>query len=210
MSGPLKPASLIDLSLPLSDGEAGVSVRLQGNLPVYLGRRCSAWDLEIPSHTGTYFETSSHVFRGGRDTEPAAIETMCLPGACLRVRTGGEKCLTADDLQAATADAPLPAGCGLLIDTGGDRGKYFSRDAAEWMAERRVALMGSDTERYDSGFEDPTGFFEALFAAEIPIIANLANLDRLPERLFELWTLPLKVVGEGVCTVPARVVARLG
>jgi kynurenine formamidase len=84
---------------------------------------------------------------------------------------------------------------------------YFSRDAAAWMRDRRVALMGSDTPRYDTGFDEPTGFFEELFGARIPVVANVANLELLPSHGFTLVTLPLAVAG--VCTVPCRVVALL-
>jgi kynurenine formamidase len=46
-----------------------------------------------------------------------------------------------------------------------------------------------------------------LFEAGIPIVANIANLDRLPAHGFTLMVLPIAVAG--VCTVPCRVIALL-
>lgn len=196
---------IIDLSVACSNKTKGVKVKLQKNLPVYLGQKCYAYDLEIKSHTGTYFETSAHVFRKGKNTDEVALDKLILPGRCVRMKDKG-KCITAEKLNSLCGD--LRPGCALLVDTGRDLEKYFSRDAAVWMAKKKVALMGSNLPRYDTGFTKPTGFFIDLFKAEIPIIANITNLDKLPERGFTLVVMPLKVAG--ICTCPARVVAIVG
>jgi len=193
---------VVDLSVPCSNRTAGVTIAKQTDPPVYLGYECAAWDLSIRSHTGTYFETSSHLFPDGRDTDGVAPDDLVLPGRCVRP-AASSPCIDAEHLEAACG--PIAAGSALLVDAGIARDKYFSREAARWMAARGVKLMGSSTPLYDRGFVNPTGFFVELFQAEIPIIANLRNLDRLPERGFTLVALPLHVVG--VCTVPCRVVA---
>jgi kynurenine formamidase len=191
---------IIDLSVACSNKTKGVKIKLQKRLPVYLGQACYAYDLEIKSHTGTYFETSGHVFRKGKNTDEVPVEKLILPGRCVRVK---DKCITAEKLNSLCRD--LKPNCALLVDTGRDLKKYFSRDAAVWMAKRKVALMGSNLPRYDTGFTKPTGFFIDLFKAEIPIIVNITNLDKLPERGFTLIVMPLKIAG--ICTCPARVIA---
>jgi len=195
---------IIDLSVSTDNSTEGVNVTLQDNLPIYLGCECYAYDLFIKSHTGTYFETSSHTFRDGQNTNEVELEKMILPAVCIRIGES-DRCITADDIE-ATSVKPV-AGSAVLIDAGEDKNKYFSHDAAEWMVDNKVALMGSSTRLYDSGFENPTGFFIDLFKAEIPIIANLANLNLLPEKDFTLITMPLKVAG--ICTVPCRVIATI-
>jgi arylformamidase len=203
---------VVDLSVPLCDGQEGFRARRREGSPSYLGHECHAFDLEVPSHTGTYFETSAHVFRDGEDTESFPLGKLVADGVLLRVR-GKERCITAAALDASVpAEArPRLAGCGLLVgaelrELG--RHAYFSRDAAAWMRDAGVAFMGSDTPRYDSGFETPTGFFVELFRAGIPVVANLRNLELLPSYGFTLVALPLAVAG--VCTVPCRVVAIIG
>jgi len=196
---------VIDLSTPCSNGTEGFRVRKQEDLPVYLGHECYAYDLEIKSHTGTYFETSAHLFRDGRNTESVPAEELILPGACLRIATD-DRCIHARDLEDAYCG--LLDGTALLIDTGQDRTKYFSSDSARWMASKNIKLMGSTALLYDCGFKNPTGFFVDLFEARIPIVANLLNVDQLPEAGFTLIVLPLRI--QGVCTAPCRVVAVLG
>jgi len=202
---------IVDLSVPLCDGQEGFRASLRPEPPVYLGHDCYAYDLTIPSHTGTYFETSSHVFRDGKNTETFPIDKLMAPGLCLTPLTR-ERCITGAALDACVPSSARGtlSGCGLLVRAAShDIGvhSYFSRDAAVWMRDVGVSFMGSDTPRYDTGFESPTGFFVELFAAGIPIIANIANLDRLPAEGFTLFALPLAVTG--VCTVPCRVIAVL-
>ncbi len=202
-------ARVVDLSKALRDGMEGVRASLRPDPPSYLGRACYAYDLAIPSHTGTYFETSSHIFRNGKDTDTFPIDRLVAPGVCLTPRAAG-RCITAAELDTCVPPSVRNAlpGCGLLVHAASRElgvHSYFSRDAAAWMREAGVAFMGSDTPGYDSGFESPTGFFVELFDAGIPIIANITNLDLLPVDGFTLMALPLAVVG--VCTVPCRVVA---
>jgi kynurenine formamidase len=192
---------IIDLSFPFKHGE-DVIVRLQSNPPMYCGHECYAYDLEIKSHKGTYFETSSHVFRSGKNTNEVPMERLILPGMCI-ISNFSRKCITAIDLENLAGD--IKPDSALLINTGKDPLKYFSRDAAQWMAKKKVALMGSNTKRYDTGFLNPTGFFIDLFKAEIPIVHGLTNLDTLPNNGFTLIVLPLKI--DNVCTVPCRIAA---
>ena len=193
---------IIELTVTCSHKTDGIEITLQDDLPVYLGQECYAYDLGIKSHTGTYFETSAHVFRDGKTTDEIVLERLVLPGRCVRI-IEQDSCITAQMLDAACPD--IEPDSALLVDVGDHLTKYFSRDAAQWMARKKVALIGSNLPRYDTGFENPTGFFIDLFKAKIPIIANITNLDKLPSSGFTLITLPLKI--EGVCTVPARVVA---
>ncbi|MFH1614524.1 MAG: cyclase family protein [Planctomycetota bacterium] len=193
---------IIDLSTPASNETDGVTITLQDKLPVYMGHECYAYDLAIRSHTGTYFETSSHVFRGGKNTSEVPLEKLIAPAVCISV-SGQGRCIYTSEIEKACGH--IDPGRAILINFHKRTDRYFPRDAAAWMAEKKVVLMGSNTKGYDSGFENPTGFFVELFKAEIPIIANLKNLEKLPKQGFTLVVLPLSI--EGICTVPCRAAA---
>ncbi len=198
---------IVDLSIPCNNRSPGISISLKNNLPVYAGHECYAYDLGIQSHHGTYFETSSHLFREGKNTHDIPLEKLILPGICLRMGRG-KRCIDAKDLQKAAKEVKIKSGSALLLYTQDNPAEdfiYFSLDAAMWMIEKKVALMGSDTRRYDRGFKNPTGFFVDLFKAEIPIIANIINLEKLPQSGFTLYVFPLNIIG--ICTVPCRVIA---
>ena len=195
--------NIIDLSIPFKHNE-DVVVKLKPDSPIYCGQECYAYDLDIRSHHGSYIETSSHVFRDGQNTDSVPLERLILLGMCINFKED-RRCITAVDLESLAND--ITPDSALLINTGGDTTKYFSKDAAQWMAKKKVALFGSNTARYDTGFINPTGFFIDLFKANIPIIANITNLHLLPRTGFTLITLPLKI--SGICTVPCRIIAML-
>jgi len=194
---------IIDLSIPFKHGEDLIA-KLKPDLPVYCGQECYAYDLNIKSHRSSYLETSSHVFRDGQNTDALPLERLILPGMCIKFEED-RRCITAADLD--TLAGNITPDSALLINTGTDTTKYFSLDAAQWMAKNKIALMGSNTSRYDTGFVNPTGFFIELFKAEIPIIANITNLHLLPRTGFTLIVLPLHI--EGICTVPCRIISIL-
>lgn len=194
---------IIDLSIPFKYGQ-DVITNLKSNLPVYCGNECYAYDIEIKSHHGTYFETSAHVFRNGQNTDTVPLERLILPGMCIKFEED-RRCIAANDLENLAGD--IKPDSALLINTGSDTTKYFSLDTAKWMAKKKVALFGSNASCYDTGFVNPTGFFIALFKAEIPIIANITNLHLLPRTGFTLIVLPLKI--NSICTVPCRIIATL-
>jgi len=195
---------VIDLTRPYVDGE-NIDVRLQDKLPVYAGHECYAWDLAIRSHTGTYFETASHLFRDGADTDSVPPAELFME--CCVIRLGAERhgVVQPDEMESAPGASELREGDALLVAASGNDDRYWSRESAEWMGARKLRLFGAEPEIYDTGFENPTGFFVPLFEAGIPIVANLTNWDELPEGRCELVVMPLLV--RGVCTVPARVMA---
>lgn len=199
---------IIDLTQVISRQTEGVQITLQNTLPWYLGYPCSAYDLSIQSHVGTYFESPSHLFQKAKDTCDYSVSDLILPALCLHLHQTENRCIDACELEKAAAGIGIEPHCALLVDTHDtmDGFRYFSRDAAEWMADKKIKLFGSNTERYDSGFEKPTGFFIELFNADIPILANIINLDKLPNTGFDLIVMPLHI--KGICTVPCRAVAK--
>ena len=193
--------NIIDLSVPFVIGE-DLTVRRRENPPVYCGHECYAWDIAIQSHCGSYFETAGHVFRHGACTDSVPLDELIVPGMCVRFDQQ-RRCIEAADLERLAGD--IPKRWALLVDTGGDTTVYFSRDAGVWMADKNIALMGSNTARYDTGFENPTGFFVPLFEAGIPIVHGVRSLEALPRTGFTLMVMPLKISNVG--TVPCRIAA---
>ena len=168
---------IIDITMPMSKDSQGLEIRLHEELPVYMGHDCYAYDLCVKSHHGTYFESPSHVFRNTKDTCDYMIDELILPGICLKLDKTDNRCIDAGELALAAEDIDIQTNSALLVETidTAEGFRYFSRDTAVWMAGKGFKLFGSNSERYDSGFETPTGFFIELFHADIPIIANITN-----------------------------------
>ena len=176
---------------------------LHQKLPVYLGHKCSAYDLTIKSHTGTYFETSAHIYRKGENVADLPIKTFIYDATIIKLKNPPQR-ITLNMLKESSI---VPRkGDALLIHTGWKKGSplYFSRDVARWVGEKKVRLFGSDTPGYDSGFTNPEGVFIELFQNNIPIIAGITNLDKIRKGRVKLIVLPLKI--PGVCVLPCRAI----
>jgi kynurenine formamidase len=78
------------------------------------------------------------------------------------------------------------------------------RDAAEYLAERRVGLVGTDCLGIDGSSTPDLGTHFVLLGSGILIVENLKNLDHVPP-VFLLYTLPLKIKDGTGC--PVRAVA---
>jgi kynurenine formamidase len=99
----------------------------------------------------------------------------------------------------------------LGTDTPGDvQNLHFpgvSPEAAQALADRRVALVGIDTASIDRGMSRDFQTHRILGAANIPGLENVARLDELPAAGFGVIALPMKIgLGSGA---PCRVIAML-
>lgn len=202
--------------------------------PKYFQMRwCSMGDpaemnqLVLGEHTGTHLDAPSHFVPEG-DPARAHIDELRLTGfvgRALTMRFGpfeahdayvtradierwegknvaiGEDDIVLVDFQWASRWAPIPKGFSYL-----DRWPGLSRDAAEYLRDHRVKVVGTDCVSLDPG-DGGGGELAAhytLLPAGIPIMENLDNLEQLPAESF-LIALPLPIAhGTGS---PVRAVA---
>ena len=82
----------------------------------------------------------------------------------------------------------------------------LSPDAARWLTQNRsIKAIGLDTASIDYGQSTQFESHRTLFAANVPAFENLANLDQLPAKNFNIIALPMKI--KGGSGGPLRVVA---
>ena len=202
-----KRLSVVDISCESRDKEE-ISVIRSWNPLIYMGHRCTFTGLRVKSHRGAYIETSGHVFRNGKNVHDIPLNRLLLPFSLIRVKTCGKREITASDLE--RNGAHVRKGDALLVHTACNISKrrsswpYFSRDAAEWMVSKNIALFGSDTPRYDRGFATGKGLFLVLFKAEVSVIANICSLDKITSKRGWLIALPLSV--RNAPTLPCRAI----
>ena len=81
-------------------------------------------------------------------------------------------------------------------------------DAAHWLVRKRqIASIGIDTPSIDYGQSKKYLSHQILFAEQIPVFENLANLEKLPATGIEVIALPMKI--RGGSGAPLRIVAKL-
>ena len=78
-------------------------------------------------------------------------------------------------------------------------------ETARWLVARRVHAVGLDTPSLDYGQSTTFDVHQILFAADIPGLENVANLDRLPATGSFVVALPMKIGGGS--GGPLRIVA---
>ncbi len=200
--------ALIDLSHPLTPGQPcfpgdpELCIRSYLTIP---SAGCNVTELSLSSHQGTHLDVPFHVFDRGKTLDQMPLERFVgpavlvdlAPGGCLAARTP----ITVEMLQAHAAK--FQPGAKVLYRTGWDR--YYGQpeffadspsltvEAARWIAERRIGLLGMDTGTPSTESMDAHWILLGP-DAEIILVECLANLDQLPEH-FTFLGLPLNLSG---------------
>jgi len=185
-------------------------------------------------HGGTHIDAPIHFHAEGWTLEQIPLDRLVGPAVlvdvsapCARDR---DHEISVADLEAAEAlHGAIPTGAIVLLRTGfgrfwPDRAAYLGTDArgpaavaqlrfpglhpeaARWLLERRaISAVGIDTPSIDRGRSKRFESHGILSAANVPAFENVANLERLPARGFDVVALPMKI--RGGSGGPLRIVA---
>jgi kynurenine formamidase len=208
---------IIDLSHPLVDGQLCFPGDPTPRIKPYDSIAEAGFNttlLTIGSHAGTHLDAPFHYLRDGTTVDRIPLEVLYGPAVLVDLAPDSELGLEARISPAMLAlhgDAFQP-GARVLIRTGWDKrfGEHeffrdypsFTEEAAEWIAERRIALLGMDM---PSPAEDGDDVHRILLGAGIILVEALANLASLP-REFVFLGLPLKVKGRDGSPIRAAAV----
>jgi kynurenine formamidase len=189
-----------------------------------LGYYYAAHRFEAAEHGGTHIDAPIHFYEGGATLEQVPLERLIGPGVvvevtdrCLRDRDYQIQLGDLKDWEAKHGRSLNDAI--VLLRTGfarywPERRRYLGSEelgagaiaklhfpglhpeAARWLAtERTVQAVGIDTASIDygqsRGFETHIG----LLRAGIPVLENLAGLEKLPDSGFTVVALPMKISG---------------
>jgi arylformamidase len=190
--GDPKPRIVVEASLRAGDGYNLTSVH-------------------VSSHTGTHLDAPLHMVDGGTSVEELPLDRLI--GDCWVARLPDEvRRIGAAELEAAE----IPVGTNmLLLHTANSAlwdgspleftGDYaaFTPDGARWVVDRGIDLVGIDYLSVDLFDADGLPAHRLLLGSGVLTLESL-DLRKVPEGLYRLICLPLRVVGvEGA---PARVV----
>ena len=252
-----RPMRFVDLSVPLDDNRgwapwwARTRVRRQGHrfgrlamwslfgVPGRLLKTGAGWaneQLSLSSHGTTHLDAPWHYAPTSEGHPAKTIDqvplTWCYgPGVKLDLRHVPEgEAITAEHLQAASAQVTIRPGDIVLIQTGNDRfwgqpdyfrrGLGMSAQATRWLLDFGVHVVGIDSFSWDVPLPiaarraKATGrrdlFWQGHYVGvdrEYCHLERLTNLGQLPASGFTVCCFPLKV--RGGSAGPARVVAIL-
>ncbi len=215
---------LVDLSHTITNG-----LRTYKGLPApvicdYLSREASRklyepgtefqiGKIEMVSNTGTYIDTPFHRYAHGHDLSGISPEQfMELQGIVIRVPYTSGLAVTAAHLRGHELRDRA-----VLIQTNWDEHwdtetyyeghPFLTADAAEYLRDCAVRLVGIDSHNIDDTFGNSRPVHTTLLGAGILIVEHLCQLRLLPDEGFIFSAIPPKFKGVG--TFPVRAMARV-
>jgi arylformamidase len=177
---------------------------------------------EFPVHTGTHIDSPVHLFPGAKGIDEYPVDFFLGSGVVLGISAGPAQVITADDLRAASPEIRegdivfLSLGFAQAFNTSEYHDHpYLSEDAATFLVERGVRIVGMDVLTPDMPVgRRPADFgfpvHSILLSNDVLIIENAGGaLRQLEGRRVEFVMAPLPIVGaDGAPIVPlARVIS---
>jgi arylformamidase len=164
------------------------------------------------ANTGTYLDSPFHRYPDGKDLSALRLEQLAGLQAVK---------VAARDLQNIGAQyfrgLKDLAGKAVLVETGWSRHwktdqyyeghPFLTEDAAKFLADAGVALVGIDSHNIDSTQDGHRPVHSTLLRRDILIVEHMTALDRVPAKGFKFSALPVKVKGFG--TFPVRAFAEV-
>ena len=204
---------IIDLTLPLEDGQRGVSIEEARRIET---DGWNATTLHLYSHCGTHMDAPYHFGVTDQTIDQLPLE-QCMGPAWVVDLTGIEPraLIQVDDL--GPVRDSLHAGDGLLLRTGWSQraGNPSYRNAlprvslelARWCVDKGVRILGVEPPSVAdvNNIEELTAVHQTLLGGGVIIVEGLANLDQIKNDKVTFMAFPLKVAGgDGA---PARALA---
>ena len=199
---------VISADLPVWPDDPPVEVVLASSMDK--GDRINITRLAISAHTGTHVDAPNHFLNNHSTVESMDLEV--LTGPCYVTQLPDD----VDEISAEVLER-VPIGANttrLLFGTRNSKlwasgEKQFrkdfvavSQDGAEWLVAHGVKLVGVDYLSV-AAFEDPFQTHLALLEAGVVILEGL-DLSRVPRGFYDLYCLPLKILGAD--GAPARTI----
>ena len=217
-------SKIVDLSHVIEPGKAGrkFSVEMIGAETVNPNviRLENQWyimhDIIMVSHIATHIEAPYHILKDQADLAAMPLETLMGPAIILDLRGRPAKsAIGIDDVKTAAGKAGgirkgdivfANLGFGPFYGTERYGGTpYFPPETIAWLADQGMKLLGVDAGGVEvPGSEQHVSHY-ALFSRGIPLIENVANLDRLSKPRVQAYAFPIAV--HGLEAFPVRVVA---
>ena len=164
-------------------------------------------DVELMDHVGTHIEVPLHCLKEGADLAQVPVEQLVGDAVVLDLtQAEAEGGVTLEQVVAA-ADAAGGVREGDIVLAQMGTTQYFATAGLQWLVEQGIKLMGVDSGGVELAHDETHANVNhlLLFRAGIPVIENLANLERLTRTRVRVYALPVPV--KGLDAFPLRVIA---
>ncbi|HEY3342394.1 MAG TPA: cyclase family protein [Anaerolineae bacterium] len=172
------------------------------------GDPCNVSGISMSLHAGTHIDAPRHYADGAPSVDALDLNALIGPARVVSLSAWDE--ITREALRIALPGSL--AGLAVLVHTRASEATgeqfdpsftHFTPQAAEWLGEARVRLVGTDAPSVDRADSVELAAHKAFHGAGIYILENLLLRD-VPDGDYQLIALPLKIAGAD--GAPARVV----
>lgn len=207
-------AKWIDISVTIRSGMVhwpdNPEVKVEMMLDMSRGDVCNVSTLSLGSHTGTHMDAPRHFIANGKGLDKMPIDATIGPARVIEIKD--RESVKPEELKPHR----IRPGERILLKTRNSRVSwktdafdedfiFISKEAAAFLAERKVQTVGIDYLSVGGFKKDGVETHEALLGAGIWVIEGL-NLSKVQPGKYDLICLPLKVLNSD--GAPARAVLR--
>lgn len=189
---------------------------------------CLVYDYQYTAGIGTHIDAPLHFIKNARAIHDYEIEELiapaCVIDVCEQSLENPDYLISRDDILKWEKQHGVIEEKNIVLTRTGwsqfwsDPAKYqnkdaegkmhfpgYSAEAAKLLVDRKVKGVGIDTLSLDSGLAKNFPAHHVFLGADLFLIENLNNLDRLPAKESMVFCLPIKI--RGGAEAPARIFA---
>jgi kynurenine formamidase len=167
--------------------------------------------IEMVTNTGTYLDCPFHRYADGKDLSQIHLEKLAeLDGVLIDAENNlsiDKKFFEGKELAGKAVIVSTGWSNHWRTDTYFENHPFLTEDAAHYLVEQKVKLVGIDSHNIDDTRTNARPVHSALLKNEILIVEHMTNLHRLKGKSFIFNAVPPKFVGVG--TFPVRAFAKV-
>jgi kynurenine formamidase len=210
---------IVDLTLKISPQLPSFPGSPQPQFISWAKNKINGYNLELiflSSHSGTHMDAPFHFVDKGLKMDQINLERFVCDATLFRIKKGSNQSITKKDIiRFEKKYGKILHNSALIFATGWYKNlikKYYfvnnpglSIDAAKYLADKRINLVGIDSPSIDLGKDSYFSAHHILLSNNVLIVENLCNLEKISGVHFKLIVLPLKL--RGATGSPVRAIA---
>ena len=210
---------IIDLTLTISNKIPTFPGSPQPNFIPWEKIKDDGYNLELlflSSHTGTHLDAPYHFLEKGSKIHEISLKKLVSNAVLIKSRKKRNETITKTDIQKfEKKHGKIESFSSVVFWTGWQRNlqkdNYFTKNpgfsvsAANYLASKKIGLVGIDSPSIDLGTDFKFPVHHIFAKKGMLIVENLANLEKIKSSKFHLVVLPLKL--KGATGSPVRAIA---
>jgi arylformamidase len=160
----------------------------------------------LSTHTGTHMDAPFHFNPNGQTIDQVEVNRyICNNAILMKIQKNANEMITSDDIT-RNSKYEIREKDTVVFSTGWEKqikqkdnyirnNPGLSKDAAEYLVEKKVNAIGIDSPSIDRGIDSALIVHKTLLSNEILVIENLCNLYKFTNEKFTLLATPLKLAG---------------